>query len=146
MASKTSPWVWVGLGCGVLVVGAVSFVAFIVFVVFAAMRSADPYKDGLQRAQHDPRVIEALGSPVEPGWFMSGSIKTENREGSANVSIPLHGPRGKASLYVVGTKHHGRWSYTEMTVTPEKGPEIDLMDQEQPHDPGRATPHPVPVS
>jgi hypothetical protein len=124
---KTSPWVWVGLGCGVLIAGAVAFVAFILFVVFASMRSAQPYQDGLHLAQRDPRVIAALGSPVEAGLLMSGSIKTENREGSANISIPLHGPKGKASLSVVGTKHRGNWSYSEMTVTLDKGGEIDLL-------------------
>lgn len=128
MSNKTSPWVWVGVGCAVLFAGAVAFVAFIVFVVFAAMRSSDPYKDAMQRAQNDPRVMAALGTPIEPGWFISGSINTENRDGNANISIPISGPKQSASIHVAGTKEGGRWTYTRMIVTPATGPTIDLLD------------------
>lgn len=124
---STSPWVWVGCGCGLLIAGAAAFVAFIVFVVFASIRSAAPYQDGLQRAQNDPRVQEALGAPIEPGWFMSGSIRTENRSGTCDIVIPLKGTTQKGSLHVVGTKDDGRWSYTKMLVTPHAGPPIDLL-------------------
>jgi hypothetical protein len=124
---KPSPWVWVGIGCGVLVVGIVAFLAFIVFVVFASMRSATPYKDGLARAQADPRVLEALGSPIEPGWFMSGSISTSGQSGNCDIDIPLKGSRQKGSLHVVGTREGGRWTYSRMVMTPERGEPIELV-------------------
>jgi hypothetical protein len=127
MAGKTSPWVWVGIGCGVAIAGFIAFVAFIIFVVFAAMRSADPYRDAVARAQTDPRVIEALGSPVKPGWFMSGSIKTQNDTGSADISVSVSGPKQSASVAVIGSKQGGRWTYTKMLVTPERGEPIDLL-------------------
>ena len=124
---KTSPWVWVGLGCGVLVVGVVAFVAFIVFVVAGSMRSSAPFKDGLMHARSDARVTEALGSPVEPGLFVSGNISTENRSGKCDLDIPLKGPKQSGSLHVVGTKEGGRWTYTRMVFTPDKGEPVDLI-------------------
>lgn len=124
---STSPWVWVGLGCGLVLLGIAGFVAFIAFVVFAAMRSSDPYRDGLARARADTRVIEALGTPVETGWFMTGSINTNNRSGDCDISIPISGPKGSASLRVVGTREEGRWTYTRMTVTPKDRSPIDLL-------------------
>ena len=124
---KKSPWIWVGLGCGVLVVGIVAFVAFIVFVVFASMRSAAPYQDGLARARTDPRVVEALGSPVEPGWFVSGKINTSGRSGSCDIDIPLKGSKQNGSVHVVGTKEGGRWTYHRMIMTPDQGEPIDLL-------------------
>jgi hypothetical protein len=124
---RTSPWVWVGVGCSVLIVGVAGFVAFIVFVVVAAMRSSTPYQDAMQRASNDPRVIEAIGSPIEPGMFISGSINTENRSGEADITIPISGPKRKAWIHVQGTKEGGRWTYTKMQVTPEKGEPIDLL-------------------
>ena len=127
MAGKTSPWVWVGIGCGVAIAGGIAFVAFIIFVVFAAMRSATPYQDAVARAKSDPRVIEALGSPVEPGWFMSGNIKTTNDTGSADISLSISGPKQSASVAVVGYKQGGRWTYTKMLVTPKSGDPIDLL-------------------
>ena len=109
--------------------GVVAFVAFIVFVVFASMRSAQPYKDGLAHAQSDPRVRQALGTPVEPGWFLSGSINTKNRSGDCDIDIPISGPKQSATLHVIGTKEEGRWSYSKMLVTPATGPPIDLLEQ-----------------
>lgn len=125
---KTSPWVWVGCGCGLVIAAGLAFVAFIVFVVFASFRSAEPYKDGLARARADARVQEALGTPIEPGWLLSGSINTKNRGGDCDITIPLEGARQKGSVHVVGTKADGRWSYTKMLVTPESGPPIDLLE------------------
>jgi hypothetical protein len=130
--NRTSPWVWVGVGCAVLVVGAVAFVAFIGIVVVGAMRSSTPYQDAMERARTDPRVIEALGSPIEPGLFISGTINTKNQSGDADLSIPISGPRGKARIHVVGTKDSGRWSYSKMVVTPEKGDVIDLLLKQEP--------------
>ncbi|HEX6083805.1 MAG TPA: cytochrome c oxidase assembly factor Coa1 family protein [Thermoanaerobaculia bacterium] len=124
----TNVWLWVGCGCALLVAGAVSVVLFIVFVVFAAIRSADPYRDGIARAQADPRVREALGAPIEAGWMVSGSIQTENRSGDCDISIPLNGSKQSGVLRVVGTKDGGRWTYTKMLVTPSAGPAIDLLN------------------
>ena len=129
---KTSPWVWVGIGCGVMVVGVVAFVAFIVFVVFASMRSAAPYKDGVTRATADARVVEALGAPVEPGWLMSGKINVEGRSGTCDIDIPLKGSKQNGSLHVVGTKEGGRWTYTRMIMTPDRGDPIDLLSRVRP--------------
>lgn len=131
---STSVWVWVGCGCGLLLAGFIAFICFIVFVVFAAMRSAQPYQDGLQRASVDPRVLEAFGSPIEPGWFLSGSIKTENQTGTADISIPISGPKQSGHIQVTGTKSGGRWRYTTMTVIPKSGPPIDLLENIPPED------------
>ncbi|HYC91117.1 MAG TPA: cytochrome c oxidase assembly factor Coa1 family protein [Thermoanaerobaculia bacterium] len=124
----TSPWLWVGCGCALLVAAAVTFVAVIVIGVFAAIRAADPYKDGVERARGDARVQEALGTPIEPGWMLSGSIQTQNRSGDCDITVPLNGSKQSATLRVVGTKDDGRWTYTKMLVTPETGPPIDLLD------------------
>lgn len=121
---------WILLGCGVLIALFIAFIVFVIFVAGAAMRSSDPYKAAMAAAKNDPRVAEALGSPIEPGWFTRGSISTENSAGNADLTIPISGPKGKGSIRVVGTKEGGRWSYSTMTVTPEKGDAIDLLTEE----------------
>lgn len=123
---KSSPWMWLGIGCGVLAIGIVAFVAFIVIVVFGSMRSATPYQEPLALAQSDSRVIQALGSPVKAGYFFSGSINTKNRDGDANLSIPLHGPKGGGILEVRATKSAGKWTYQVMQVE-VKGERFDLL-------------------
>jgi hypothetical protein len=128
LKKKTSPWVWVGLGCGLVTVGAAAFFAFIFFVIFAAMRSSEPYKAALEMARNDSRVQELLGTPIEPGVFVGGNINTQNRDGSADLTIPIKGPKGKATLRVIGTKTDGRWAYTSIRVVPESGPVIELLE------------------
>ena len=118
---------WIALGCGAAIAIGIVFVGVIVAVAVASMRSSIPYKDALALAQRDPRVAEVLGTPVEAGLFTSGSVSTENRSGSADLDIPIHGPKGKASIHVVATREGGRWSYTRMIVTPDKGAVIDLL-------------------
>jgi hypothetical protein len=124
---RTSPWVWVGIGCGVLILGVVGFLVFIFTVVFGSMRGSMPYQEAVQRAQNDPRVIAALGTPIKPSYFFSGSISTRDGNSEAKFEIPLRGPKGQGWLHVVGTKTGSKWEYTRMTVTPKGGSEIDLM-------------------
>lgn len=133
-----SPWFWVGIGCGAMFLMAVAVIGFIVVVVFGSMRTSTPYREAVARAQSDPRVLELLGSPVQPGYWFSGSINSQNRDGNATFDIPISGPKGKATLRVVGVKQRGRWTYSEMIVTPPAGPEIDLLAP--PESPSTAAP------
>ena len=106
-----------------------AFVAIVIFVVSHAMRANQPYKDVIARAQNDPRVIEALGAPVEPGWRVSGRIRTSRRRSHASLGIPLRGSRQSGSVFVVGTCEAGQqWSYHRMVVTPDRGEPIDLLE------------------
>jgi len=127
MSTKKSVGVWIAIGCGAILVAGVAFVAFVVVIVFGAMRSSQPYQDAIRTARSDPRVSAAIGSPIEPGLFVSGEIHTENDAGKVEISVPIKGPKGSGSVYVVGTKTGGRWSYTTMTFTPKAGPAIDLL-------------------
>ena len=127
---KRGPGVWIAIGCGIAFIGLISFVVFILFVVFGSIRQSTPYRDSVARAQNDPRVRAVLGTPIKPGFFFSGSINTQNRDGDAKLDIPLSGPKGKATLRVVATKTRGRWSYEQMIVTPQRGAEINLLNEE----------------
>lgn len=99
------------------------FIAAILLLVTTTMRSSDVYKEAMARAQADPQVIAMVGSPVEPGFFTSGSINVENRSGDADLQIPIHGPKGEATLEVVARKRDGVWTYEKMRVG-----DADLLD------------------
>ena len=135
IAKKPNPFVWIGIGCTVLFFGVIAFVAFIGVAVIGSMRNSDPYKDSLARARNDPRVIAALGSPMKPGLFITGSINTTNDSGSADLTIPISGPNGKGSIHVKATKTSGKWSYSEMKATVNEK-EINLLEGS----PGKAPP------
>lgn len=129
---QTNVAAWV---IGMVVVGVIGIVSFIVsllLVIFGAMRSSEPYKEALKRAKADPRVIAALGSPIQPGLLVNGNLETKNDDGVADLDFTLKGPKGKADVNVAGTKTRGRWYYTRIIVTPPSGPEIDLLSPDEP--------------
>jgi hypothetical protein len=125
-------WKWfVPTGCLTLIVIFVAFIASIVLIVFGALKSTDVYKDSLARAKANPAVIEALGSPIKDGLFISGNTNVNGASGEANLSIPISGPKGKGTLYVKAEKALGRWKYTDLVVEIQNtGERIDLLTAE----------------
>lgn len=126
MNKKATPWIIVGLSCGFVMAGFVAFLVFVFFAVIGSMRSSQPYQDSLRAARADARVIAILGTPIERGLFMTGSINVQNRNGNADLTYPISGPKGAGSMHVVGTKTNGVWSYSAMTFTPKNGSPIEL--------------------
>ncbi len=93
-----------------------AFGGLILMVVFGAIKSSDAYKTAVARASADPRVVNALGTPIKEGMLVSGSIKTSGPSGNADLSIPISGPKGKGTIYAVATKSAGQWRYSTLTV------------------------------
>jgi hypothetical protein len=79
------------------------------------LKSSEPYQTAVARARANEKVVTALGTPIEEG-FPTGKVNTNNDTGDADLSIPLTGPKGKGTLYVVGTRSGGQWSYSKMSV------------------------------
>lgn len=117
---------WAFIGCGVLLVLIAAFCAVLVIFVFGAIKRSDVYKGALRRVQDDPRVVAALGSPVEAGWIVSGNVRVDTNGGNAEINFPVSGPKQKAKVHAVATVENGQWKYETLTVQPESGPLIDL--------------------
>lgn len=79
------------------------------------LKGSEPYQTAVMRAKRNDKVTTALGTPIEEG-FPSGSVNTNNDKGDADLTIPLSGPKGKATVYVVGTRSAGLWTYSKMTA------------------------------
>lgn len=94
----------------------VAFFSSIFLAIFSGMKSTDVYKTALSRAQAEPAVIEALGTPIKDGFLFTGSTHVNGASGDADMGIPISGPKGKGTIYVVATKSAGRWSYTTLEV------------------------------
>jgi len=74
-----------------------------------------------------PGSIEAIGSPISQTGIVSGNSNVSGAVGEANLSIPLSGPKGKATLYVEAKKSADTWFFQTMVVKIEKtGERIDL--------------------
>ncbi len=118
---------WGLVGCGCLTVLVVLFAVAITTVVFGAIKHSAPYEESKRQAMADQRVIDALGTPMEPSFIVMGSVKIDNGRGDADINYTLSGPKDKGKVHVVATRVSDAWSYTEMTVKPEKGAIIDLL-------------------
>lgn len=130
--SKRKPWVkWIVLGCSGLIVVAVLVVAGVVSLVMGAVKKSGAFQEALERARVHPAAVAALGEPIEPGFFVSGSVNVEGPSGQAELAIPLHGPRGKGTLYVEASKRADRWEFAllELDVAGQEA-RIHLLAQE----------------
>ncbi|HEU4522808.1 MAG TPA: cytochrome c oxidase assembly factor Coa1 family protein [Thermoanaerobaculia bacterium] len=126
-------WMWVvALGCllPILVIG--GCVAGIAYFAMSTIRATDVYTDAVERAKSDPRVVEALGAPVETRWWVTGEFNVDGEEDSADFDVPLQGSQNKGTLEVEGTRDRGDWSYSVMRVHVEGGRVIDLIPADAP--------------
>ena len=122
-------WKWfVPVTIVVLMLLFVGFVGGIMTLVFGAMKNSTPYQHAVAVATHHPQVIRELGSPIEPGWLVSGSINVSGPSGEAKLSIPLKGRLHKGTVYVEATKSLGLWNYQALVVEIEDTQQrIDLL-------------------
>lgn len=122
-------------GCLTILVLFVVFISSIVLIVFGALKSTDVYKDAVAKAKANAAVVEALGSPIEEGMFVSGSSNVNGASGESNLSIPISGPKGKGTIYLSAKKSAGRWEYDSLVVEVQKTRErIDLLGQAKPEE------------
>ena len=127
-------------GCLSLIILFCAFIAVIMFTVMGAIKSTDAYKAALARAKADPRVTAVIGTPITAGWFVGGKTEVSGGSGTSDLSIPIHGPKGDATIYAVATKFAGDWRYSKLVVKIKStGETIDLAEQPDQQEPAEQT-------
>jgi hypothetical protein len=110
-------WKWLlPSGCLFFFLLVISFAAGIFFLVVGVMKESGAYKIAVARARENPAVIEALGTPITEGWLPSGSAHSVGPGGDANLAIPIHGPKGKATIYLAAIEVVGIWQFNRLEV------------------------------
>jgi hypothetical protein len=108
----------------------VLFAGGILFSVLALIKSSDAYKGAVARAQSAAVVAEAIGTPIQEGFLVMGKINVGGASGKADLAIPIEGPRGKATIYVIATKRLGKWHFDRCIVqVKQTGQTIDLSEK-----------------
>ncbi|MCS6938534.1 MAG: cytochrome c oxidase assembly factor Coa1 family protein [Roseiflexaceae bacterium] len=95
----------------------VACIGGIFFGVTGLIRNSDVVQEARARAERDPEVAAALGTPLEIGWLSLGSIETSNGGGSADLTLPVSGPRGSGQMIVEAVRREGVWQYRRLIVT-----------------------------
>ena len=108
-------WKWAApVGCLLPVLICGGFVTVIVTFVFGMIKSSEPYQHALTQARANQAVVAALGTPIEPKFLVAGSINLNDSSGDANLTIPVTGAKGSGTIYVIGTRSDGVWSYSRL--------------------------------
>lgn len=135
-APQKSSKKWWFLGCGGclgIVVVILLVIGFGLYSVMGLIKKSDAYAEASQRSKNSPVIQEAIGTPIEEQFWVTGAINTNNGAGTADFIIPLSGPKGKAIVTVKATKAAGAaaWEYQVMKAVivggPRNGEELDLL-------------------
>jgi Cytochrome oxidase complex assembly protein 1 len=123
-------WKWflpVVVTAGTLI--ACGFVAFVYLTVATLTRSSGAYSGAIARTQASAAVAAALGTPIRPGFFVTGDISINGSSGKAELVIPVSGPKGDAAIYVEASKLLGAWHFDRLVVqVGNTGDRIDLSE------------------
>jgi len=115
------------IGCVVIVVLCIIAGVVIGLGVLTVIKKTDVYKQARDKACNDPRVIAALGEPVNPGFLVTGNVSADTTSGGvAHIHFPIKGSKGSAKVDADATYDGSRWNYQKLLVTPDNGPPIDL--------------------
>ena len=55
------------------------------------------------------------------GCSCRGKTNVNGSSGEADISVPISGPKGKGTLYIVAKKSAGEWTYEQLVVELAKG-------------------------
>jgi len=121
-------WKWAAPGgCLLVVMLAFGGCVAIAAGVFGLMKNNEVYAGALAQAQASAAVQEAIGTPVEAGWMVSGHIDQSGDRGDAELTIPVSGPRGAGTIFVEAENAGAGWTYQVLTFVPANGDPVDLL-------------------
>lgn len=114
-----------------IVAGVVTFAGFVGVILVSVLgmfKGSDPYRDAVAQARSSASVLQELGEPIEPGWWVSGSINFTGSSGRADFATPLSGSSGQGTLYVRAERQAGQWHFELLEVAVAgKTQRIDLL-------------------
>jgi TonB family protein len=94
----------------------------------SAMKSSDVYKGALERARSNPEAVAALGEPIKDGWLVQGNVNFSGGRGTANLQIPVSGPKNSGTVRARAVYEGGAWMYEQLDLLVKSGERISLLD------------------
>ena len=97
-----------------------------------AIKSSEPYQLALRQVQQDKKLIEHIGQPIRDPFVVDslveglGTITTQGEEGRAELTFPVTGPKGSATIGVGAERKQGKWWLRSLTANVAGGHPIRL--------------------
>jgi hypothetical protein len=85
-------------------------------LISGMMRSSEFYQHSVDIAVNDRMVQRTLDEPVEPGWWVIGSISSGGLTQEGELRIPLKGSKESEILFAAGRQDAGVWTYFNLVV------------------------------
>jgi len=117
-----------------LVFGAI-IIGLIVTLVMGSIKGSVPYTRALAQAKANPTLIAELGTPIDAGWFVTGSISSSGSSSNAELNIPISGPKGSGTLHVIALKSPfaagtGDWKITVLEAKVDGRSDVINLNEE----------------
>lgn len=107
-------------------VGSIALLSHIMFRVFG------PFDQALQLARAHPAVVEAFGTPIDPGLFVFGGISSGFGSSHVQFEVPIFGPRHSGYLRAMGAWSGGPWDLSVWVVFDRAGEEVSIFMESEP--------------
>jgi len=124
---QPNPWPWwqrVAIGA----TGFLAFAAVLTVVVTGALKSSDAYQGAVSAVQASPLAREQLEPPIVPGWFVTGSIRTSNQHGTAEMAFQVSGVRSEGTVRLSASREAGHWEF-DLLKLDTAARSIDLLNE-----------------
>lgn len=107
---------------------AVAIIGPVVFFGFRySLISSWAYKNALVRTTASKSIRNFIGEPIKAGFWVSGRIGWTGANGTAFISIPIHGPQGEGVVTGYADKSDNTWKFEKLLFEDGKGCEIYLV-------------------
>ncbi len=92
------------------------------------LKTSAVYQQVLVTIRSDAEVVQALGEPIESGWWVVGAVGVAGRFGQSNLEFPVAGPKNSGRVSVVAVRVDQVWEFRTLEVTvADQGQRINLV-------------------
>lgn len=81
------------------------------------LMKGEPYQLSLTAVTEHAEVIELVGNPIIPSWYVLGSVHTSGPDGSAALEYSIEGSVASGKVYAYATKIIGEWHLDTVVVS-----------------------------
>jgi hypothetical protein len=128
--SKNWKWAIPTFGCLTIIVLAFVFGIALYKGASQLLKDTEPYEMAMSAMNNNELVIASLGQPIEADGMFQGNVNYGNNTASADIKVPVKGPKGEGTLLVIAEKENDIWTYRLMQVEIDDSDTIiNLLDE-----------------